>query len=258
MLALALLAAVAPAPRPAAAPVNTRYKFVSTSTQVIDQTVIGGPRQEVPSGNTVYFTLTVNDSAGGRAVRLVIDSLLGAGAMLQQVPKATFDSTRGSVYAGFVPAGGGLDTMLAVKSGGSQGASFAVRVLELFPGLKTGGAGTTWLAERERRVAINNGSLLVKRKTTFTARGAEPVDGTPATRYDIAFTTDQSGTQETPSGTARITGTSNGKGVHYFSAAGIYLGGSREETTQLSVALDIAPAAIPIEQRSSSTVSVLK
>ena len=104
VLAAAALAALATAATAQRAPVTARYRVDQTLTQDMDASAAGKGKQSISFSTTSFLTLTLADSAGGRSVRLVVDSMSGDSA--SPIPAAVFDSARGAEFHAFLSAAG--------------------------------------------------------------------------------------------------------------------------------------------------------
>src|SRR6185437_15244520 len=109
-MAAGALAAAAPV---STAPVTARYRIDQTLTQDIDATAAGKGKQSISFTTSSFVTLTLSDSAGGRSVRVVVDSMRGDSTA--PVPAEVFDSARGAEFHAFLSAAGKLSELEAVR-----------------------------------------------------------------------------------------------------------------------------------------------
>lgn len=257
--AVALLGGVVdPAPKlPASTTVH--YRIQTTSAQEVDLTALGGPKQSTNTMVAGYLTVTLTDTTGGKTVHVVVDSIVPDSATRAQIPPTVLDSVKGATFHGLADAKGSLGDFKAMKGGGALAAQLASQLDELFPVVTPGAkVGDTWSDSTEKKREIGGGSLTVRRLVNYKASASEVVSGTKALKVDAAFSASQAGTQETPNGTADIQGTSTGTATFFVSDAGVVMGGSREETVKLTVAIAQAPEPIPVQQTSKSTITVVK
>jgi hypothetical protein len=259
VVALAAGALVAP-PRPAAhsgaAATTVRYKIEQTSSQEVDATAAGGPKQTLNTHLFAYVSVTLTDTTGGRTVHLVVDSMRSDTGSV--IPQPLLDSLKGSAFHGLVGANGKMGQLKPMQDG-SANSPIAGLVNGFFPRVKPGmKTGDAWTDTSEVNNAVPNGQLTKRTVTNYKAGANEPRDGAKATRIDAAFSSSLAGSQETPGGTATIEGTGSGTATQYVGADGRYLGGTTNETSQLSVSGAFAPAPIPVNIKQTTTVTVLK
>jgi hypothetical protein len=86
------------------APSTTRYRIDQSLSQEIDATAAGGAKQRIAFSTSSFVTVTLADSAGGKAMRVVVDSMRGDSAT--PIPAAVLDSARGAEFRGFVDKSG--------------------------------------------------------------------------------------------------------------------------------------------------------
>src|SRR5215207_386083 len=135
VLAAAALAGLATAATGQRAPVTARYRVDQTLTQDMDASAAGKGKQTIAFATSSFLTLTLTDSADGRSVRLVVDSMRGDSAT--PIPAAVFDSAKGAEFHAFLSAAGKLGDLEAVNVSPS-----ALRVqgflTDFFPWVKSG------------------------------------------------------------------------------------------------------------------------
>src|SRR5258708_3270980 len=59
------------------APTTTKYRIDQSLTQEIDATAAGGAKQRIAFSTSSFVTVTLADSAGGKTMRVVVDSMRG-------------------------------------------------------------------------------------------------------------------------------------------------------------------------------------
>ena len=95
VLAAALIVgAAAFAPRPSPATVQ-RFKVAETNHQIVDLSSFGQPEQTTHIVTSTYVTVNSTDSAGGKAVKLVIDSVHADSVSAQGFDPSVLDSLKG-------------------------------------------------------------------------------------------------------------------------------------------------------------------
>ena len=121
------------------APTTTRYRIDQSLSQEIDATAAGGAKQSIAFKTSSFITVILADSAGGKVMRVVVDSVRGDSAT--PIPPAVLDSARGAEFHGFVEKSGkplGLEPITGNLGRGADPGP-AERFLSLDPaGLKVG------------------------------------------------------------------------------------------------------------------------
>lgn len=249
LLAVAL---ASPPPRPLPA-ITHRYRIEITATSVADLSAMGAPPQTQEQAVVALVSISLVDSAGGRAVLVVVDSaLLSAGEV--PVPEEMAASARGMTLHGFVDATGRIQGVYA-SAENPVGALLQTSLHEFFPRVRRGtGPGGSWTDTTEVTAAPGGGVIRTRMIAASTMGGAEPFQGTPATKLTATFTTSVSGTMQTPGGEASMTGTGNGSSTYYIAPDGRFLGGTRTATQASVVRMQAAPLEFPVR---STTVMVV-
>jgi hypothetical protein len=239
-----------------AAPTTARYRVDQTIEQIVDASAIGGGEQRQRFTVSTYLTVTLSDTAGGKTLHAVVDSMRGDSTT--PVPKAVLDSARGVALHGFVAPGGRLDTVSTVKES-ALGPQLTGVVRQLFPKVRAGvKVGDGWADTTESASPAAGGSMAIRRITTYKATGSEARGGVKATKIETQFTASVNGTQQTPSGPANIAGTGTGKESFYLAPDGRYLSGSSVQNSKLTISGAFAPKPLPVTLTESFTVSALK
>lgn len=251
--ALALLALAGTA-TPAAPPAKMHYRVDQTIDQAVDASVIGGGQQQQRFSVSTFLSVTLTDTAGGKVVDAVVDSMRADSA---PVPQAVLDSARGTPLHGLLDPAGRVrdvktlrDTPLAPQ--------LTDIVSRLYPGLKPGlKVGDAWTDTTRTSSAAGGGSMTVSRITTYKATGTEARREGKAVKVETTFTSNVSGTQQTPAGPAQIEGSGSGTGAHYVAPDGRYLGGGYSMTSKLTLAGAFAPKPLPVTLTETFAVSAL-
>lgn len=226
-----------------------KYKAVISSKQVVDLSAFGQGNQETAQTTTSYFQLEVRDSAGGRVITVIIDSLVPDEAIRAQIPAPIVDSAKGATYRIFQSATGATEEK-TITAGGPLAQTFAASVVEFLPRVKgTLGAGAAWSDTTENSRTIPNGALKSKTVTNYSATAADKIGA--------AFAASLTGAQETPGGTADLAGTSTGTAEWALAADKSLVSVTRKEESTLSVTLAAAPAPIPVTQTQEATITRL-
>jgi hypothetical protein len=226
-------------------------------TQEADASAMGGARQTVSFSTSSFVTVTLADSAGGKAIRVVLDSVRGDSAT--PIPRPVLDSARGTEFHDFLSAEGKLAGL--APSGGAGGVASRVQGLlsDFYPPLRRGlHAGQRWADTTARTTGRGADSVTVRRVTSYTAAPGDRRDLPRAVRVTSEFTSTFGGTQTTPNGPARIEGMGSGGGTYYVAADGRYLGGTWRQRSELKVSGSFTQQPLPITVAQTVKVTVLR
>ncbi len=236
-----------------------RYRIDSKTQQDVDASAAGGKRQQTLLDRSAFLRVTLTDSAGGKSLHVVIDSILERGANLPASSAVSADSARGKVFDGFLDPAGSVVSLTYPKLAGSLGTALGGQLEVMLPTLKSGfKTGDDWTIRSERPQPVANGRLLVKRSTAYAAMGETVREGIAAARLDMTFTTAVTGTQQVGGATAKVEGNSMGSGSAFVSKAGVYLGGMRIEKTDRRLRVPGAAAPIVVTAEGATTISLLR
>ena len=251
---LALLLAVGAA---TSAPVTMKYKVEQKTESKVDLSGFGQGEQ-VQNQNALWFvTISYTDSAGGRVLHAVLDSVRVEGGMIP-TPPASIDSAKGTAWHGFLDADWKLQSLSANKSS-TLGVQFEATLRMIHPSIKRGAAaGTKWTDTVDVATKTAQADLKTNTVRNFTMGGSEAWEGAQATRIDAEFVTKIGGTLETPSGPAEMMGGGPGTASFYMAANGIFVGGKSSGVTEAIVTLAGAPGPIQVKNTTSTTVSVIR
>src|SRR5262245_21074822 len=157
--ALSMTPIVAKAPRPVA---TQRYKLDVKTTQVVNLAALGQGEQRVEITGTGWVTVNSTDSAGGQALKVVLDSLkLGEGC---PIPPDQAKAASGATWTGYRQPN---DRVMYLKhtSENNVAASIEGVLQQLFPPIKPGtGAGKTWTDTTEM---TREGGVAIRTVTNF-------------------------------------------------------------------------------------------
>jgi len=240
----ALAAAVLVLPTSDLAPTTSRYRIDQSLSQEIDATAAGGAKQSISFNTSSFITVILADSAGGKAMRVVVDSVRGDSAT--PIPAAVLDSARGAEFHGFVERSGkplGLEPV----TGTSAAAQIQGLLSDFFPWIRAGvKVGDSWADTTAKVNGVGADSVTVRRVSTYKAAANETRGTRKAVRIIEDFTSSVAGTQPTPNGPARIEGSGTGKGAYYVGSDGRYLGGDCQQQSSLKISGSFAPEPLPI------------
>lgn len=234
------------------APVTLKYKIVQKTEQTIDASAMGQGEQKVNLGYTALLTVTLTDSAGGRAVRAVVDSIAPDSGVMPQF-SAPLASAKGATGAGFLDATGTLQGFKQTGDTNSvRGNTLRGLVTSLFPKVKaTAKAGDVW---------------------TDTTETSDTTSGTPVTRRAVTNYRASAGTARAikidASGSYSLAGAGangvafegTGKSTLTFQRAsdGYMVDGSFNDNADLSLTIPQAPAPVPVANVSTITITLLR
>ncbi|MGH7509064.1 MAG: hypothetical protein ACREMZ_06305 [Gemmatimonadales bacterium] len=237
------------------APSTTRYRIDQSLTQEIDATAAGGAREHLSFNTSSFITVTLADSAGGKTMRVVVDSVRGDSAT--PIPAAVLDSARGAEFQGYIDRSGKMSG-LAPLTGTSAAAQVQGLLSEFFPWVRAGlKVGDTWTDTTAKINAVGADSVTVRRVSAYKAAGRATRNTRKAVRVVEDFTSSVAGTQPTPGGPARIEGSGSGKGAYYVGTDGRYLGGDWQLQSSLKISGSFAPEPLPIRIVQKTRVTTL-
>ncbi|HEX6433134.1 MAG TPA: hypothetical protein VFZ87_02785 [Gemmatimonadales bacterium] len=238
------------------APSTTKYRIEQSLSQEIDATAAGGAKQKVAFSTISFVTVTLADSAGGKSMRVVVDSIRGDSAT--PIPSPVLDSARGAVFSGFVEKSG-RPTGLQPAGNSPAAAQIQGLLSDFFPWTRSGlKVGQSWTDTTSKTNGTGTDSVTVRRVSSYKAAAGETRESRKAVRVTQDFSSSVSGTQPTPNGPARIEGTGRGTGFYFVGSDGRYLGGSWQHQSSLTISGSFATQPLPITISQKTTVSTLK
>jgi hypothetical protein len=250
------LAAILILPAIGLAPTTTRYRIDQSLLQEIDATAAGGAKQVISFTTSSFVTVTLADSAGGKVMRVIIDSLKGDSTT--PIPAAVLDSARGAEFRGFVERSG-RPTGLQPVHGTSAIAQVQGLLSDFYPWSKAGiKVGQSWSDTTAKVNGVGADSVTVRRISAYKAAPTENRQPRNAVMIIEDFSSSIAGTQPTPSGSAKIEGTGSGKGSYYLGSDGKYLGGTWQHHSSLRISGSFAPEPLPITITQKTKVTTLK
>ena len=235
-------------------PLTTRYRVDQTLSQEIDASAAGAGKQTIHFTTTSYLTVRLTDSAGGKAVRIVLDSMRGdSGA---PIPRSVMDSARGGEFRGFLERSGRPGRL--VTTGNAAAGQLQGLLSDFLPWVRAGfKIGESWSDTSVATTGEGADTVTVRRVINYRAASNEGQGARRAVRIATTHTSQVSGTQPTPQGSAKISGTGTGSGSYLVSADGRYLGGQWEVTSSLQLSGKFAPQPVPITITQSTKVATL-
>jgi hypothetical protein len=238
------------------APSTTKYRIDQSLTQEMDATAAGGAKQRIAFSTSSFVTVTFADSAGGKSIRVVVDSVRGDSAT--PIPAPVLDSARGSEFRGFLTKSG-KPTGLKPVTNAPAAAQIQGLLSDFLPWTKPGlKVGDSWADTTAKTTASGSDSVTVRRVSAYKADASETKESRKAVRVIEDFTSSVAGTQPTPNGPAHIEGSGSGNGFYFVAPDGRYLGGSWQQQSALKVSGSFAPQPLPVTIVQKTRVSTLK
>jgi len=253
--ALAAGAVALPAPKSPVTTINYKINVVAQST--IDLSAVGAGEQKNSTGFTGYFTMTLKDTTGGRALTAVLDSMRVDSAT-QGITElqSLADSASGATWHGMLTEQGKIDNLTFVR-GGAGAQQFEAVLAGFFPRGKAHmrKQGESWSDTLSYSSTSSNGSTSIKLMTVYTNAGEGTYNGAKALTINTTSTTSSVGSQEGPGGDMQLEGSGAGTGTYYVAKDGRYLGGTNTVNSNMTITMAQAPAPIPLKALTTVTVS---
>jgi hypothetical protein len=252
----AMAAATLALPAFRAVPVTAKYRVDQSLTQEVDATSAGQGKQTLQFTTSTFVTVTLDDSAGGRTMRVVIDSLKGDSTA--PIPPAVMDSARGGEFRAFVDKAGKPSPL--TPTGTSPAAAQVQGLLADFypwvrPSLKVGDA---WTDTTVNTTGAGSDTVTVRRITSYKAAATESRGNVRAVRITTDHRSDVAGVQPTAQGPARIEGTGGGTGAYFVSPDGRYLGGEWRLHSSLNLSGTFAKQPVPVTVTQTTKVTAVR
>ena len=252
----AMAAATLALPAFRAPPVTAKYRVDQSLTQEVDATSAGQGKQTLKFSTSTFVTVTLNDSAGGRTMRVMIDSLKGDSTA--PIPPAVMDSARGGEFRAFVSKAGKPSPLTPT---GTSAAAAQVQGLlaDFYPWVRAGlKVGDAWTDTTVNTTGAGSDTVTVRRITTYKAAAAESRGNVRALRITTDHRSDVTGLQPTPQGPAKIEGTGGGTGAYYVSPDGRYLGGEWQLHSSLNLSGAFAKQPVPVTVTQITKVTAVR
>jgi hypothetical protein len=236
--------------------VTTKYRVEQSLTQEVDGTASGVGKQVLRFTTTTFVTVTLDDSAGGRTMRVVIDSMKGDSAT--PIPAAVMDSARGGEFRAFLDRSGKPSPL--TPTGASPAAAQVQGLLtDFFPWVRPGfKVGEAWADTSVNTTGAGGDTVTVRRVTNYKALANEPRGAARAVKLTTDHTSTVAGNQPTPQGPATIKGTGNGSGTYFVSSDGRYLGGEWQLHSALQLSGAFAKDPVPITVTQTTKVTAVR
>jgi len=237
-------------------PVTAKYRVDQSLTQEVDASGAGQGKQTLSFSTSTFVTVTLNDSAGGRTMRVVIDSVRGDSTT--PIPAAVLDSARGGEFRAFLSKAGKPSSL--TPTGTSPAAAQVQGLLaDFFPWVRAGlKVGDAWVDTTVNTTGAGSDTVTVRRITSYKAAAAETRGAARAVRVTTEHTSDVAGVQPTPQGPATIQGTGGGSGSYSVTPDGRYLGGEWQLHSSLRLSGQFAKEPVPVTVTQTTKVSAVR
>ena len=257
--ALALVAGATAFAAPTTPPAPFRYTLTEVIHREVDLTAAGAGKQVEHASLTRFVSLTFGDSAGGRTVRLVVDSVrLDTIQSQAPIDQAALDSLRGVSATAWIGADG---TLQQVQSDSARGTIAATALTSFFPKVAPGvRVGTHWSDTTESRGTGDQllAASTVRRITNWAVNGEVPVGGIKSRKIEAAFSQSVTGELQTPQGAVGIDGTGTGSATYFMAADGRPMGMTSTLTLALTVSTSQLPEPIPVSGVNTTTITPIR
>jgi hypothetical protein len=244
------LLAVLLVPVTGTAPITLKYKISQHYSQIVDLTALGQDPQTNAADYDVYTTVVSQDSAGGHAVSVTVDSVVPAANADPQVAAALTSSLKGAAGAGFVAADGEVSGF----TGDAKGTALKGLAQAVYPKIRMGTKpGDKWADTSSAVDSVPGGAMTRNTVTNYTSAAGDSWKGEPTLKVQAAasYTVNGSQTGLTVSGNGTINGTFT------VSRAGHTVSGQNSGKASVTASGAQAPMPIPIENETSSTITLL-
>lgn len=241
------------------APSATKYHFDLQAETVVDLSVFGQPQQVTTIDLKAWVGVTLSDSAGGKVVHAIVDSLKAV-TTLPAVTTATADSAKGGMIHGFVDPSGRVKSLASTPAANQLLAMVRGIVNGIFPRIKSGvKAGDKWVDTTDVNNTGEGNNTKARLAIEYTAGAMEAVAGVPALAVTATSTSVVTGTIDNPmTGTMEVEGTGKGGGTFYVGTDGRFLGGSLSSTIDQKFKITGAPSLLPVKVTQKLTVTAIR
>lgn len=237
-------------------PVTAKYRVDQSLTQEVDASGEGQGKQTLRFTASTFVTVTLADSAGGRTMRVVIDSMKGDSTT--PVPPAVMDSARGGEFRAFINKAGKPSPLTPT---GTSPAAAQVQglIADFYPWVRAGlKVGEAWADTSVNTTGAGSDTVTVRRITNYKAAANENRGAVRAVRVTTEHASDVAGIQPTPQGPAKIVGKGGGTGAYYVSADGRYLGGEWQLHSSLNLSGTFTKQPVPVTVTQTTKVTTLR
>jgi hypothetical protein len=229
-----------------------RFKIEVKQAQTIDLSAMGQGAQENGINATGFVTITMSDTAGGKIAHVVLDSMTieASGAAAGQFPAFLADSAKGAIWHLYV-VNGKIEGEPKPSKESPATAIMQQGIGSLFNPIKGAKVGDTWTDTTNVNNNNEQGSTTGTTVTTWTVDAVAGSVFTLTAKATGTLSGEQQGGQMLMSGTTTST-------AKIVSAAGGPASSVGLESGQtMSITVPMADAPIPINGKTTVTVTPL-
>jgi hypothetical protein len=229
-----------------------RFKIEVKQTQTIDLSAMNQGTQENGINATGFVTITMSDTAGGKIAHVVLDSMMieATGGAAGQFPTFLADSARGAIWHLYV-VGGKIQGEPKASKESPATALVQQGIGSLFNPVKGAKVGDTWTDTTNVNNSNEQGS------TTGTTITIWTVDGLAGGVFTMTAKATGTLSGEQQGGQMLISGTTTSTAKVVSAAGGPAASVGIESTQTMSITVPMADAPIPINGKTTVTVTPL-
>lgn len=235
-----------------------KYRVETKNETTVDLSGFGVPSQQQNFSLVSWIAVSLNDSAGGRSLHVVVDSMRYEGS-IAGIGQATADSAKGATVHGFVDPNGRVKNLVSRPESAFlaeiQGVTHS-----FFPRVKAGAkSGEAWSDTLEVLSTANAANIKSTYWIDYTAAGQENVAGITALKLSSVSSATLGGTIQNPAmGTMEVDGKLKANGTSLIGPDGRFLGGTTTLTSDQLLKSAMAPAPIPVKTVRTTTITLLQ
>jgi hypothetical protein len=237
------------------APRTTRYRVETKVEQVIDLSAVGQAEQRNDLTLANFLTITFDDTVGGQAIHAVLDSIvkLSTGPM---PPQDSLDGARGRTWHALLAPDGKISDVKRVDT--TSSGPVGDLITNFFPRVRPGAkVGDQWTDTTETTSDQDGQALTTRTVTNYSVTGTEARNGARALKVETAFSLAQTGEINQGGQSLSVDGSGSGTATYYVTQDGRYLGGTSATTAELQITAAAIPAPIPVQVKSTVTVTTI-
>ncbi len=249
-LSFALLATTLMLPLSGKAPTTLRYKVTQHFAQTIDLSAMGQDVQSQQATFDAYLTVTTQDSAGGHALSVKVDSVIPAADADPMVANTLIGQLKDANGSGFVDGSGEVSGFAS----GMGGAGLKGLVQVLYPKVRKGvKPGDKWTDTSSVTDSVPGGAVTRNVITNYTATAGDTWNGQATVKLVTASSYTIAGGQSGMS----LEGNGSNNGTVTLSKAGHAVSAENSGQVNITATTPQAPAPLPIVNKTASSVVLL-
>jgi hypothetical protein len=232
-------------------PAAKRYRVELKTSVVQDLSALGQGEQKQNFSNAGFVSITVQDSAGGQAVTLVLDSLVPGDS--SPIPPDAAKAAAGLKWHGFRQPSGRVKG-LQLEGDNPVAGAIEPALLDLFPPMKSGTKeGQSWTDTTD----MDNNGVAVRTVTNFQT-SSDSYNGAKVIKLAGAFSSAMSGQQASPQGAVNIEGSGTGANTWLVGPDGTCVSATHSANQKISLSVAQLPGPIPVTVKTEGTATLLK